>query len=213
MKFSHLALLPVLTITSACGGTTIIDNSPMQDPEPVPVIVEPVGTATENANGTYVVTQGTTVTNLPATNVNINGQKAWRTGFNGGTFNGDSYAGTDVLAIGGVTADGQPFAGISGTQTAAPTGNATFTGRYAVTQSNGSSVSGVLTMDFDLADSTLTNDGGDLGIDATVSGGEVTGLVTYDGSSAELEGGFYGTNEVAGAFNGTGLGGIIFGTR
>ncbi len=214
MNMKTLALVPVVAVTAACGGSSLNENISFGNgtPTPTPSAALAVGSAAENPDGTFVVTQGASLTNLPAPNVTVNGQQAWRIGFNGGTFNADSFSGTDVLAIGGVSDAGTPFAGLTGTRTIAPTGDATFTGRFALAQTNGTSVNSPLTLAYDMSDGTLTNVGGDLGVDASALGNDLSGTVTFNNESADLAGGFFGTNEVAGAFNSTSFGGILFGT-
>ena len=172
-----------------------------------------VGSAVENPSGTYTVTHGSDVVNLPASNVILNGQKGWRNGFNGGDFNADSYAVTNVLALGGVTPGGDPFAGFSGTTSSAPTASATFTGRYSLAETDRSAHSAPLTLNFDASEGRLSNVGGNLTVAAVASGGDLAGTVNYGGDEATLSGGFYGTNKVAGAFNGDTYGGVLYGTR
>ena len=108
--------------------------------------------------------------------------------------------------------DGSVFAGISGTLGTVPTtGLAIYTGRYGVNTASISQSSPLeLTADFDAG--TIADNTDDITVEATISGSQIEGTVTFEGDTANLSGGFYGTNEVAGAFAGDEIGGVIYGT-
>jgi hypothetical protein len=57
------------------------------------------------------------------------------------------------------------------------------------------------------ADSTLVVDGD------VASDGALTGTVSYGDETADFEGGFYGDDAVAGAFNSDTIGGVFYGTN
>ena len=114
-------------------------------------------------------------------------------------------------------ADDTSFSGIIGTTTAAPTGSAEFEGRYTIVTPDAFRSSAPVTFNYDfdaktlkMTDITTTNS---MVISATVSDDTLSGTATYDGVKAELDGGFYGTEEVAGAFNGGTAGGVFYGTK
>jgi len=209
-KLTLIAL--AATMLTACGGTIVVDDFPSSaPPPPPPTAADPVGFVTANGDGTFTVTQASRTTNLPVTNVMFNGQASWSINTINGSLRANSYNSPNVSAIGGMQAN-QAFAGITGTTTTVPPADATFVGRYAV---NTLTVqrSGPLTLSYDIASGTIADVGSDLDVVATASGGALTGTVTFEGASADLSGGFYGTDEITGAFNGTGLGGIVYGTK
>lgn len=199
MKYLPLLIgLTGLSALTACG-----DGTAFQDDEEVPV-----GTVTE-LDGTYTITQGDReITLLADDTVTLNGQRAWL----GDDERAQAFESDNVIAIGGVDADRTPFAAISGSVGEAPTGDATFTGRYAVLQGEDYE-SAALTLNYELDTGAITNDGGDLTVDATATEVNITGTVEYAGETGNLEGNFFGDDEIAGAFTGETMGGIIYGTQ
>lgn len=196
---SFVTGLAGLSLLVACG-----DGSPFaSDGTPA------AGTAVL-ADEVYTVTQGNTEVALAlADSVVISGQRAWLA-------SGDraqAYESDNVLAIGGVQADGTPFAGISGTTRVAPAGDVTFEGGFAVLSGEDAYTPGALTLNYDLETGSLTNDGGQLTVEATATELGITGTVGFEGQSANLLGNFYGTDEVAGAFTGDTIGGVLYGTQ
>jgi len=187
------------SLLTACG-----DGTPFEDDGPVPV-----GTAVL-ADGVYTVTQGDSDVELAADDsIPLSGNSVWLAPGD----RAQAYESDNVLAIGGVLEDGTPFAGITGIVRDAPAGDATFEGGFAVLQGEDGYNAGDLTLNFDLETGALTNDGGDLTVDATATEIGMSGTVTYDGQNANLLGNFYGTDEVAGAFTGDEIGGVIYGTQ
>ncbi|SEV95598.1 hypothetical protein SAMN04488515_0394 [Cognatiyoonia koreensis] len=187
-----------LTALSACG-----DGSPFANGG-----VVPVGTAAV-ADDTFTVTQGDIETILEREDslAPQDGQNLWLDE----NLRATAIQSDDVLTIGGVTGDGTPFAGISGNVADAPDGDATFTGEYVVITPDAYRP-GDLTLNFDFATGAITNDGGDLTVDATASEVNITGTVEFNEQSATLDGNFFGEGELAGAFTGAGMGGVIFTT-
>jgi len=187
-----------LTALTACG-----DGIPFEADEEVPV-----GTVAF-ADGVYTITQGDVEITLNEEDaVSISGQNAWL----GDTDRAQAYESENVTAIGGISEDGTPFAALSGSVGEAPTGDATFSGRYSVLQGTNLS-SSALTLNYDLESGAITNDGGDLTVDAAASELSIDGTVTFDGQTGTLEANFFGDDEIAGAFTGDEIGGIIHGTQ
>jgi hypothetical protein len=200
----YAACTLILTSLAACGGSSNSGSIEAPTTPPTPAMV--VGSAA-NTGGAYSVVQGTTTTTLPSGGFSLNGQPAWATG----TTRANAYESGNVLAIGGVQS-GTSFAGISGTPGAVPaTGTATYTGRYAV-NSAASSQSGALALNADFDAGTIADNTTAIDVAGTITGSEFAGTVTFGGDTADLSGGFYGTNEMAGAFAGDNIGGVIYGS-
>lgn len=200
MKISQIATgVAGLTLLSACG-----DGTPFADDDPIPV-----GTAAL-ASEVYTVTQGDTEVALALEDsLLISGQRAWLAPGN----RAQAYESDNALAIGGIGEDGTPFAGISGTVRDAPISDVTFEGGFAVLSGENDYTPGNLTLNYDLATGALTNDGGLLTVDATATELGISGTVTFEGQSGDMLGNFYGTDEVAGAFTGDEIGGVLYGTK
>lgn len=188
-----------LSVLGACG-----DGTPFQNDDPVPV-----GTVSI-ADGVYTITQGDVeiVLNEDDAIIPQTGELAW----GDDTVRARAFQSDNVQIIAGLPNDGAPFAAISGTIGAAPLGDATFTGRYTVIGPE-SIESGRLTLNYDLATGAVTNDGGALTVDAAATEINISGTVAFEGQSGDLEGNFFGENEVAGAFTGAEIGGIIYGAQ
>lgn len=188
-----------LSLLAACG-----DGTPFANDGSVPV-----GNAVL-ASEVYTVTQGDLEVDLPAEDsVLVSGQRVWLAQGN----RAQAYESDNVLAIGGVLEDGTPFAGISGTIAQRPSADATFDGGFAVLSGEDGYTPGDLTLNFDLETGALTNVGGLLDVDASATELGISGTVALNGQSADLRGNFFGTDEVAGAFTGDEIGGVIFGTQ
>lgn len=199
MKYFPLAIsIASLTALTACG-----DGTPFQDDGPVPV-----GTV-EFADGVYTITQGDTEVVLDEDDA-IALQADQQTWIDGNA-RAQLFESDNAMVVGGVTADGTPFAALSGSVGDNPTGDATFTGGYTVLTADDFN-SGDLTLVYDLETGALTNDGGALTVDAIATEVNITGTVEFAGESGNLEGNFFGEDEVAGAFTGDAIGGIIHGT-
>lgn len=188
-----------LTVLTACGdGTPFADDS-----------VPAVGSATLNTD-TYVVSQeGVEILLDAAEAAPFNGLRAWITTPDRAI----GYETDFALAIGGIAEDGTPFAGVSGTDRAAPTGDAVFVGNYGVVSGTDGYETGALTLTFNVLTDALTNDEGDLTVDAILTDDGFAGTVEFEGESANLRGDFYGTDEVAGAFTGDTIAGVISGVE
>ncbi|UWQ97722.1 hypothetical protein K3729_09485 [Rhodobacteraceae bacterium S2214] len=216
MKFTSLFAIAAASTLAACGGSGG-GGAVTPVPVPVPAVEFEAGVVTTNADGSFTIAQGGETINLPASRFTSNGQLAWQMGFNGGVDNANSFITDDVTAIGGVSggAGGTAFSGITGTLGDAPAGDATFDGRFAVSETSGAGRSGPISLVFDLSGNTLESAAGAaLVVDGDVaSNGQVTGSVTYGSETAEFEGGFYGDDAVAGAFNNDAIGGVFYGTN
>lgn len=179
----------------------------------------------ETSGGRYELTNDTAGFIAGETAYRINVARGPNRPNGGGFGTALGYEGADVTVYAGTDTGAQPnFAAIDGDTSAAPTGNATFAGHYSVADDPAEGFNalatedenGALTLNFDLAASTLTgtSDNGVLSVNATVTGAELGGTVTVDGQSADIDvGGFYGTNEVAGGFTNTAYGGYFYGQQ
>jgi len=191
------------------------------------------GTVQNTGGGTYLVTQNGSTRALGApdgTNAGI-GLDFW----NGltGPEKGYKLETADVLAIAGMdTGTHATFADISGTpSTTLPTGGtATYAGYYSATYFRQGGVNAawnsygtlVTTVDFDAA--TLTGVGTDtsgyssnLAIAGNLTGTQFNGTAQFSAvdsggtSTVPLTGGFYGSNTMAGIFQGATVAGVIYG--
>lgn len=201
-----LSTLASIALLSACSETIIDNTSTTTTPTATLTNLAPGSAAV--SGGIFSATSGGTTVTLPASGFTLNGQTAW----SNGTTRANSYASASVTAVGGIH-NNTVFSGITGTLGTIPTtGSATYTGRYAVnTQS--SSNSAPITMSVDYAGGTVSSTGSALTVNGTISGSTVSGTVGFAGKTAPLTGGFYGTNELAGAFSGNDIGGVVYGTR
>jgi hypothetical protein len=204
MKKMTLTIIGTVMMLGACGGGGSTGNT-MVDPDPTPT----VGAVTENANGTFTVVDEGETFELSTNTVTTNGRLSWISSDE----RGSSFITDDVTAIGGLI-DREPFSGITGTLSDAPSGNAEFVGRYAIAGFSTFN-SGVLDLEYDLTANTLDSaDGSDFVVDGDVgTDGAITGTIAYAGETSDFDGGFYGTNSVAGAFDNDTIGGVFFGTN
>lgn len=201
-----LALLPVITLLSACLGD---DYGP--------------ATVTALSAGGYEVTaDGKTIT-LPATDSVVTGsdltsQGYWTASLPGTS--GQTYESANVLAVGGVH-NGAGFGAISGTPVAPPSITTVYQGLVGYSYA-GSYVSIPINLTFDPNGVDYQLDGLALNavtgvvVRGTVSGTTIYGSVTLSEggnylAAAPIDGGFYGTDEVAGAFSGDDFGGVFYG--
>lgn len=198
MRYCAMMACAAVTGLAGCGGS----GTPVALSPPLVEGVERLD------DGTYVVTQDSIGTTLPATTERLSGQIVWR---NIDGVRATSFAGTDVLAFGGFI-NGNDISAITGTQTAAPTGNATFTGKVNY-QTPTLQASSDLRLNYAADTGAVTNIGGLVTVAATTTDAALSGTVTFLGATATLTGGFYGTNEIAGSFADEGLAGVIFGTQ
>jgi len=194
--------LCAICLVSACGGSS----------DTTPVITAPTPTTFEtnaiaNANGTFTVESDGRTVELPASSFFSNGQPSWFSG----DLRASAFDDADVLAIGGIDADGT-FHGIAGTPTAL-SGSADFTGRWAV-NSTTSQRSGPLELAYNFDAQSLTTSTGMLEVTGTVNDdGTISGSVDFEGAQADFEGGFFGGDTAAGAFSNDTIGGIFYGTQ
>jgi len=211
MKTMTMTALAAVTLLSACGGssstTTIISSNPT-----IPgntVSTNNRGAITANADGSFsIVDDGNTI-ELPAKGFSLHDQLAWADG----THRANSFVNDDVTLLGGFS-NGVAFSGIDGTVSAAPTGNATFEGRYDYNTET-ASFSAPLTLVYDFADREIeTPDGSAFEVDGDVAAdGSITGEVEYNNVETSFTGGFYGTDTVGGAFDSSTAAGIFHATK
>ena len=147
---------------------------------------------------------------LSVNEFNANGQPSWQTE----SERVSSFESDDVFALGGFI-DGTPISAVTGTVVDAPLGNATFAGRYAAYNATGfATVSGPADFVFDFEAATLVADTDDFDLETSVAGdGSLTGTATFRGETGAVSGGFFGTDTVAGAFQGEAVAGAFRGTR
>jgi len=236
--------LPIVLVASlaACGGgggggggTTVTPADPVEEPDfdPIPDLEE--GESVVSANVTVINTAGGRYELSNESAGAVAGETAYRINVArgpkrngvGGFGTAVEFEGANVTVYAG-TDDGKQdnFAAIGESTVNAPAGNATFTGHYSVADEDfaegfdfltDAQESGALTLNFDVAASTVTgtSDNGVLVVTAdVVSGGELDGSVTVDGTAADIVvGGFYGATdtEVAGAFTNDNFGGYFYG--
>jgi hypothetical protein len=195
----------------ACGST-IIENEFTNGPAPdlgAPVI----GQVSQLSNGTFEIDTGSETFILPAATTTLNGQSSWLFG-NNPSIRGGTYTSSSVLAVGGVN-DGRAFGAITGTQMAPPVMNINYAGRITLVDATGAAELPI-SLVFDSNAGTLDASGASLSgtsytVAGTVSGNDIGGSVTYNGNTAPLDGGFYGTNEAVGTFASDEIGGLFFG--
>ena len=201
--------LSLALITSALLAAC---SSGSSDPEDMDMDLDPpmmdTDGAVRNGDGSVTVMAGDETFELPVNNITSNGQPRW---FDG-TVNASGFETDDVFAIGGIQ-DETFFSAVTGTFVDAPVGSLTYEGRYSVSSSLSEVVSSALTIEYDAAQSTLTALDGDFSIDGTVTAaGVATGTVTFEGSDADFNGGFFGADaDVAGAFHNNSFAGIFYG--
>lgn len=197
-----LATIALATL-AACGG----GGNPFDTPTDVttPGVSFPdVGRATQIGDGPITVNQAARAVVLPATPLTT----TVVTSIAEGSTTAHAVSGINALAVGGVS-DGAGFAGITATFDADQPGkNATFSGTYGVTTLTGQS-EGLIELEYTFADQSLRSVGGPLAVSATASGPLLSGTVTFAGEDAVLSGGFFGQDQLAGAFNGDTMGGVI----
>lgn len=207
----NLTGLAALFALGACSSTTT----------PEPVSVPEVGTANLDATtGSYSVTVGgqTTALGSPTSTVIGVGARNWNTA----DYSAYSYGDPSVTTIGGFNkTTNTPFAGISGSLGAIPaSSSAIYNGRIGLTAYYPAATVKyrdyirVLQLNVDFGAGTVSQAYNGVTIDGTISGSAFTGTATYDssGAVAQMAGGFYGTNTVAGAFSGPEFAGAFLGT-
>ncbi len=191
-------------------------------------IVPAVEGSAQNAGGSYSVTQPIEITGTPA--VTGDGFLAWGGGV-GNSHKGYAYESADVVAIAAMDVSTDvTVAGISGTAaTNVPTsGTGVYAGGFSGTYLRGGgtnapwNVRGAFTTNVDFATGAVTGSGtgsgsSTLSVTGTASGAQFNGTATftaleYGGSiTAPLTGGLYGTNTLAGIYQGPEVTGIIWG--
>lgn len=205
MMHKTVVTLAGIAMLNACGGSGSNPFDTVDDP----VVDLTVNGVTSNADGSFTIVDDAMAFELSTSSTTLNGQTAWITG----SERAGSFIDDNVTAIGGFL-DGEPFSGITGTLAAAPTGDATFSGRFDyITETSASN--GALDLIFGLDDNTLQSDiDNDLLVDGTVADdGSITGTVAFDGVTTNFNGGFFGTNAVAGTFDDETAAGVFYGTN
>ncbi len=214
-RFNVLTVLSATALLGACAATT---------PTTPALPAGAIGNATTNGDGTYTITANSTTYDLGTPFVAAGNTLRFSAS---GLMRGFSNA--DVTAIGGVLNDDTPFAGISGTAASSvpTTGTATYTSRYTIAYPRTSGaphiggLDGTTNVSVDFAALTVTNSSPYLNISGTISGVTFSGTATCSyGSAASgcnamvpMEGGFFGTDGIAGVYAGTGLAGAFYGTK
>lgn len=197
----HFLCLSAVAGLAACGGSSTSNSGSGT------VAVDGV---VKLSNGSFELTQSGTTVTLPATGSTSNSMPLWfNASSSSGTVTALAYESADVLAVGG-TIDGTPMAGITGTEVAPPSVNTSYDGRIAYVQ--GSLFQNqAITLTYDANANTVSGASTSATVAGTMSGNEMSGTVTVGSNTAAIEGGFYGTDEVAGSFSGSAFGGVFFG--
>jgi len=206
-SFTFIAILIAGAGLSACSSTTTGGTGGTGGPS-VSTTTNIGGQAT-NVGGVYSATQAGALTAITISKSSSNGQPLWMNTVVQTVIAG--YESANVLAIGGFN-NNSPIKGVTGTLTTTPlTGTATYTGRYSRTTS-GSFLSGALAIDVDFGALTFADTTAGVDVSGTISGAQFSGTFTKGGQSAPLAGGFFGTNEMVGAFGNGSIAGVIYGT-
>ena len=204
-------------------------NTTAPTPAPTPFTPAVNGTA-QYSGGTYSVTQGGITRTFAAPAATGNGFLVW----NGlGNEHGYLFENADVLAIAAMdTATEETIAGISGTAAASlPTsGSATYAGGFSATYYRSGATNdswnarGAFSTDVDFATGAVTGSGtgsanSSLSITGEISGTSFNGTAQFSAdeytgaATVPLTGGFFGTNTLAGVYQGSRVTGIIYGTN
>jgi len=200
---SKLGLLVAGAAVGACSSTT--PTTPV-----VPVATDIGGQAT-HVGSTYSAIQDGALTAIPGSPSTFNGQPLW---LNTGTHTVIAgYESSNVLALGGYNS-GSLIKGVTGVLSSpAQTGTATYVGRYVLV-SPSTEASSALNTDVDFGAGTIAaSTPSGIVVSGTITGQQYAGTVTVNGISAPLEGGFFGTNEMAGSFGNSIFAGVIYGTK
>ncbi len=156
---------------------------------------------------------------------------SWHGAGGGANTIGGGYETADVLAIGAMykaTPHGT-FAGITGTLSPAQTsGTASYSTNFSavtVEPSGGSTIANgygsIVTINVDFGAKTVggIHSGWGLVLDGTIVGSQFSGTAAFLGNvnatptTVPMQGGFYGTDTIAGVFAGDGLAGVFGGTE
>jgi len=192
------------------------------------------GTAAANADGTYQIVEDGTTTSLavPASSAATSalGLAFW----NNIAYSGYVFSNADVTAIAMRDHPGNStHAGLTGTAASSvPTsGSATYTGAFSAAYQVGNLTNsvaanglarGAMSTDVDFGAGTLSgsgtgSNGTTLSVTGTISGTNFNGTATFSGTDytgpaqADLSGGFYGTNTLAGIYKNPKVAGVIWG--
>lgn len=177
----------------------------------------PTGPTTTNIGGqaahvgsTYSATQAGALTAITAPTSSLNGQPLWFNSASSTEIAG--YESANALAIGGFNS-GTLIKGTTGVLSSpAQTGTATYTGRYSMTTPSSLS-SGALAIDVNFNSNTFADATAGVMISGNITGQTFSGTFAKNGQIAPLAGGFFGTNEMAGAFGNDFIAGVIYGTK
>lgn len=195
-----------------------------------PTLITTPGIGAPNVAGTTysVTTDGVTDTIIgPATR---HGNFISWAGAGGSNTMGGGYETADVLAIGAMykAAPHGTFAGITGTLSPVQTsGTASYNTQFSaviVEPSGGSTITNdynsIATINVDFGAGTIAGSypGWGLDISGTITGSQFSGTTAFKGgvnasaTTVPMQGGFYGTDTIAGVFAGDGLAGAFGGT-
>jgi hypothetical protein len=210
---SKSGLFAVGAVLSACSSTTTSTPTPPATPA-----TTDIGGQATHVGSTYSATQAGALTAIPSAAGSSNGQPFWMNTGAGIAIYG--YESSNVLALGGINSN-TLIKGVTGVLSSpAQTGTATYSGRYSVVTKHlsgsgiGSASTGLMSYYVDFGAGTLAGSiGSGVVANANINGQQFTGTFTYNGTSAPLEGGFFGTNEMAGAFGNASIAGVIYGTK
>ena len=202
---SRMATMAACAGLAACSSAT----TPTTPAAPTPVNI---GGQAAHVGTTYSATQAGVVTDITATKILQNGQPFWINSTAGTRIAG--YDSANVLAIGGFNnGTTSLIKGLTGLLSSPPqTGTATYTGRYAVAKGT-TIASAPLTMDVNFNTGTFQDTSYGVSVSGTITGQQFTGTFSHSGASVPLEGGFFGTNEMAGVFGNSTIAGVIYGSK
>lgn len=216
-KLKTTSLLMLGTFLGACASTA---------PTTPTIPAGAIGNASANADGTYTITANSTSYELGTPTVA--GGNTLRFSYFLPSSLARGFANADVTAIGGMLGDGTAFAGLTGAASSSipTTGTGTYTTRYTMVFPTASGapviggLDGATTVNVDFLAGTLSSTASPY----LVFSGNITG-VTFSGTATcsypangcaatvPMEGGFYGTDGIAGVYSGTGLAGAFYGTK
>lgn len=200
--------LSFLSTIAACAGLAACSSATTTTPT-APTTTN-IGGQAAHVGATYSATQVGVLTDIALTPTNSNGLLKWLD-FGGG-IRAFGYESANVLAIGGYN-NNTFIKGLTGELSSPPqTGTASYTGRYAVAQSS-SLTDAPISIDVDFNALTFQDTTSFIDVLGTITGQQFTGTVTYAGTTAPLEGGFFGTNEMVGAFGNSTIAGVFYGTK
>ncbi len=215
-------------VTLICAVGTLAACSSASDP--APAFTPAISGSAANPAGVYSVTQNG-VTRMQTGGGGSVGSALRFWGGGGGTNKAYAYESADVLVISGMEAGSNAtYAGLTGTAASSvPTsGVAAYVGEFTGTYYRGGAINGPwnvngnLTTNVDFGSGLLAGNGtGDasstLSVSGTISGTNFNGVALFDAIDTSgpavvpMTGGFYGTNTLAGIYQGTSVSGLFYG--